>query len=59
MLTEIIAIVSNTLRRFYTIAERWSVEQRWTLLLAHIFRHWLGGKWLGTLPSEANLLLSG
>jgi hypothetical protein len=58
-LTQAIAIVSNTLHRFYAIAERWSVEQRWTLLLTHIFRHWLGGKWLGTLPAEANLLLSG
>ena len=58
-LTQAIAIVSNTLRRFYSIAERWSIDQRWTLLLTHIFRHWLGGKWLGTLPAEANLLLSG
>lgn len=58
-LTQAIAIVSNTLRHFYAIAERWSIEQRWTLLLTHIFRHWLGGKWLGTLPAEANLLLSG
>jgi hypothetical protein len=52
-------IVSNTLRGFYAIAERGSVEQRWTLLLTHIFRHWLGGKWLATFPAEANLLLSG
>jgi len=51
--------VSNTLRRFYIIAERWPPKQRWALLLTHIFRHWLGGKWLGTLPTEANLLLSG
>ena len=51
--------VSNTLQRFHAIAERWSVEQRWTLLLTHIFRHWLGGKWLGHLPEGAALLLSG
>ena len=51
--------VSNTLARFHAIAERWTVEQRWTLLLTHIFRHWLGGKWLGQLPPEAEPLLSG
>jgi hypothetical protein len=54
-----IAHVSNTLGRFQAIAERWTIEQRWTLLLTHIFRHWLGGKWLGTLPDGAELLLSG
>jgi hypothetical protein len=41
------------------IAERWSTEQRWTLLLTYILRHWLGGKWLGQLPPEAAHLLSG
>jgi hypothetical protein len=35
------------------------IRQRWTLLLTHIFRHWLGGKWLGMLPPEAESLLSG
>jgi hypothetical protein len=30
----------------------------WTLLLTHIFRHWLGGKWSGMLPPEAESLLS-
>ena len=51
--------VSNTLHRFAAIAERWTHRERWSLLLTHIFRHWLGGKWLGTLPPEAELLLSG
>ncbi len=51
--------VSNTLGRFHTIAERWTIEQRWILLLTHIFRHWLGGKWLGELPADAERLLSG
>ncbi len=59
LLTQAISIVSNTLRRFHASAERWTVEQRWTLLLTHIFRHWLGGKWLGELPPEAHHLLSG
>jgi hypothetical protein len=54
-----IAHVSNTLGRFHAIAEPWPIEQRWALLLTHIFRHWLGGKWLGHLPAEAGSLLSG
>jgi len=54
-----ITIVSNTLHRFAAIAEQWTQRERWSLLLTHIFRHWLGGKWLGTLPPEAELLLSG
>ena len=59
LITAAITQVSNTLRRFQAIAEQWSVEQRWTLLLTHIFRRWLGGKWLGQLPPEAEPLLSG
>lgn len=41
------------------IAERWSVDQRWMLLLARLLCRWLGGKWLPGLPDEAALLLSG
>jgi hypothetical protein len=58
-LVQAITHVSNTLGRFHAIAERWTIEQRWVLLLTHIFRHWLGGKWLGSLPAEAAVLLSG
>ena len=59
LLVEAIKLVSKTLCRFYLIAERWSIQQRWTLLLTHIFRHWLGGKWLGALPDGAHALPSG
>ena len=59
LLVEAIKLVSKTLCRFYLIAERWSIQQRWTLLLTHIFRHWLGGKWFGALPDGAHALLSG
>ena len=58
-LAQAIAHVSNTLQRFWLIAEHWSVQQRWNLLLTHIFRYWLGGKWLGMLPPKAESLLSG
>ena len=59
LIGEAIRMVSNTLARVNAIAERWTVEQRWTLLLTHILRHWLGGKWLGELPPGAARLLSG
>ena len=59
LITAAITQVSNTLARFHAIAEPWSVEQRWTLLLTHIFRRWLGGKWFSQLPPEAELLFSG
>ena len=58
-ITAAITQVSSTLHRFNVIAERWTILERWTLLLTHIFRHWLGGKWLGPLPIEAAPLLSG
>ena len=59
LLAAAITAVSNTLQRLNAIAERWTTEQRWTLLLTHIFRRWLGGKWLGELPPQAALFLSG
>jgi hypothetical protein len=59
LIAQAIAHVSNTLARVNAIAERWTIEQRWTLLLTYILRHWLGGKWLGRLPPEAAHLLSG
>ncbi len=59
LLTAAITQVSNTLCRFHAIAEHWTIEQRWTLLLTPICRHWLGGKWLGPLPPAAEPLLSG
>lgn len=59
LITQAISIVSNTLARFHPIAQRWTLPERWGLLLTYIFRRWLGGKWLRNLPPEAALLLSG
>jgi hypothetical protein len=50
---------SKQLERMNHITERWSAQQRWTLLLTRLLRHWLGGKWLPGLPEEAGLFLSG
>ncbi len=36
---------SNELHQIRAITERWTVEQRWTLLLIRVLRRWLGGKW--------------
>ena len=51
--------ISGEIGRIRAITERWSVEQRWTLLLTRPLRRWLGGKWLPGLPQEAGLLPSG
>ena len=34
--------ISNQLRAFMVIAERWSISQRWAFLLTRLLRHWLG-----------------
>jgi hypothetical protein len=51
--------VSRTLQKLSAITEGWEQEQRWACLLTYIFRRWLGGKWLGQLPEQAERLLSG
>jgi len=51
--------ISRTLQRFSAITEGWQQKQRWACLLTYIFRRWLGGKWLGQLPAQAEGFLSG
>ena len=51
--------VSRFLHEFEAIAEEWTREQRWGVLLTYVLRRWLGGKWLGELPPSAQALLSG
>jgi hypothetical protein len=59
LLGPLIQHVSNLLQRCLVITEPWTVPQRWQLLLTYLFRHWLGGKWLGHLPPQAADFLSG
>ena len=51
--------VSSQLHYMMAIAEQWTIEQRWSLLLTRLLRRWLGGKWLSGVPPDAKLLLSG
>lgn len=54
-----VTLISKELQDIRVITERWTVTQRWTLLLTRVLRRWLGGKWLPGLPDDAKLLLSG
>jgi hypothetical protein len=56
---KLILNISRTLQRFSAITKGWEHEQRWACLLTHIFRRWLGRKWLGQVPAQAEGLLSG
>ena len=59
LIAQAVTQISKELHQIRAITERWSVDQRWTLLLTRLLRRWLGGKWLPGLPDEAALLLSG
>jgi hypothetical protein len=59
LIAQAVTRISNELHQIRAITERWSVDQRWTLLLTRLLRRWLGGEWLPDLPEEASLLLSG
>jgi hypothetical protein len=58
-IVQAVTLISNYLHRTNLITERWSIAQRWALLLTRILRRWLGGKWLPGIPPEAFPLLSG
>jgi hypothetical protein len=59
LIAHAVTLISRELQNIRAITERWSVTQRWTLLLTRVLRRWLGGKWLPDLPDDAKLLLSG
>lgn len=54
-----IQVISGEIGQIRAITERWTIQQRWTLLLTRLLRRWLGGKWLPGLPGGAEPLLSG
>ena len=59
LIAQAVTQISKEIRQMCAITERWTADQRWTLLLTRLLRRWLGGKWLPGLPEEAELLLSG
>ena len=59
IIEEFVERTSRQLPQMKLITERWSGEQKWTLLSTRLLRRWLGGKWLPGVPPEASLFLSG
>lgn len=59
VIQELVGRTSRQLHRMKLITERWSAQEKWSLLLTRLLRRWLGEKWLPGLPEEAHLLLSG
>ena len=59
VIAKAVAQISKELHEIHAITERWTVDQRWALLLTRLLRHGLDGKWLPVLPIEVKLLLSG
>ena len=59
LLIEAITKVSSMLQRVNVIAEQWTSQQRWSFLLTLIFGHWLGGKRLDGVPTQAEVFFSG
>ena len=59
LIAHAVTLTSNELQQIASISERWTIEQRWSLILTRVLRRWLGGKWLPGLPEESGLLLSG
>ena len=59
VIEELVERTSRQLHQMKLITERWSAQEKWSLLLTRLLRRWLGGKWLPGLPDEAHWLLSG
>ena len=58
-ITNAVTRISNEIQQIVLITEKWTIPQRWALLLTRLLKRWLGGKWLEGLPEGAELLLSG
>lgn len=59
IIEKLVEQTSRQLHQIKLITERWSADEKWSLLLTRLLRRWLGGKRLPGLPNEAHLLLSG
>lgn len=59
LIARAVTLISSQLHKMMAIAERWTIKQRWCLLLTRLLRRWLGGKWLQGVPIEAEPLFSG
>lgn len=54
-----VSLISSQLHEMMRIAEQWTIEQRWIVLLTRLLRRWLGGKWLSGVPPDAEPILIG
>lgn len=59
VIAKAVSLISKQLHQMMRIAEQWTIEQRWVVLLTRLLRRWLGGKWLTGVPPDAKPLLSG
>lgn len=59
VIEELVERTSRQMQQMKLITERWSAQEKWSLLLTRLLRRWMGGKWLPGLPDEAHGLLSG
>ena len=55
---EAVSLISRRLHEFMTIAEQWTIYQRWAYLLTCVLRPWLGGKWLTGVPPDHQIHLT-
>lgn len=52
IIAQAVTLISRRLHEFSTIAEQWTIAQRWAYLLTCVLRPWLGGKWLSGVPPD-------
>ena len=57
VIAKAVTLISSQLHAMMRIAEQWTIEERWALLLTRLLRRWLGGKWITGVPPNANLAL--
>jgi len=58
-ISQAVTQVSQSLHEMNSIAEQWTIDQRWLVLLTRLLQPWLGGRWLSGIPPDGKRLLSG